>query len=134
MSKYMDKTAEIIYNENCPVCRFEINHYKSYVSKNKLPITFIDLNKVDLNKWNLTQDHAAKKLYAFSKGERFEGIEAFRVLWSEMPRYQALAFLVNIPIFNLLSKLTYDLVLAPIIYQMHLKREAKRRSNTNTTH
>jgi len=50
-----------------------------------------------------------------------------------MPKYRVLAFLVKIPIFNLLSKLTYNLALAPIIYQMHLKREGKRRSNTNTT-
>jgi thiol-disulfide isomerase/thioredoxin len=65
----MDKIIEIIYNENCPVCRFEINHYKSYVTKNKLPIIFIDLNKVNLEKWNLTQDHAAKKLYALVKAK-----------------------------------------------------------------
>jgi hypothetical protein len=50
----MNKIIEIIHNENCPVCRFEINHYKSFVTKNKLPIIFIDLNKVNLEKWNLT--------------------------------------------------------------------------------
>jgi|TARA_B110000240_G_scaffold116264_1_gene130304 predicted DCC family thiol-disulfide oxidoreductase YuxK len=127
----MDEKTEIIYNENCPVCRFEINHYKKYVTKNNLPITFIDLNKVNLDQWNLTQDHAAKKLYAFKAGDKFEGIEAFRVLWSEMPKYRVLAALVKIPILNLLSKSTYNLVLAPIIYRMHLKREAKRQTNTN---
>ena len=125
----MEKKLEIIYNENCPVCRFEINHYKTYAAKKNLSIKFIDLNNVDLKKWNLTKDKAAQRLYAFDQGKKYEGVSAFNILWSKMPRYKFLAFIVQIPILNKASNITYDKILAPIIYKMHLKRELKKSIN-----
>ena len=125
----MGRKLEIIYNENCPVCRFEINHYKTYAAKKNLSIKFIDLNNVDLKKWNLTKDKAAQRLYAFDQGKKYEGVSAFNILWSKMPRYKFLAFIVQLPILNKISNITYEKMLAPIIYKMHLKRELKKSIN-----
>ena len=50
-----------------------------------------------------------------------------------MPRYKFLAFIVQIPILNKASNITYDKILAPIIYKMHLKRELKKSINAKAT-
>ena len=121
----MEKKLEIIYNENCPVCRFEINHYKTYAAKKNLSIKFIDLNNVDLKKWNLTKDKAAQRLYAFDQGKKYEGVTAFKILWSKMPRYKFLAVITDIPIIREISGLVYDKILAPILYKTHLNRVNK---------
>ena len=126
----MTSKLEIIYNENCPVCRFEIKHYQGYVSKNKLPISFIDLNTNDLTEWGVTKDQAAQKLIAIKDGKTLQGIDAFGELWKAMPRYKVLAILIKIPVLNYFSRCLYNFVLAPIIYKMHKNRELKIR-NTN---
>ncbi|MAT00183.1 MAG: thiol-disulfide oxidoreductase, partial [Rhodobacteraceae bacterium] len=76
-----------------------------------------------------TKDKAAQRLYAFDQGKKYEGVSAFNILWSKMPRYKFLAFIVQIPILNKASNITYDKILAPIIYKMHLKRELKKSIN-----
>ena len=126
----MTSKLEIIYNENCPVCRFEIKHYQGYVSKNKLPISFIDLNTNDLTEWGVTKDQAAQKLIAIKDGKTLQGIDACGELWKTMPRYKVLAILIKIPVLNYFSRCLYNFVLAPIIYKMHKNRELKIR-NTN---
>ena len=126
----MTAKLEIIYNENCPVCRFEIKHYQGYVSKNKLPISFIDLNTIDLTEWGVTKDQAAQKLIAIKDGKTLQGIDAFGELWKAMPRYKVLAILIKIPVLSYFSRCLYNFVLAPIIYKMHKNRELKIR-NTN---
>jgi predicted DCC family thiol-disulfide oxidoreductase YuxK len=126
----MTSKLEIIYNENCPVCRFEIKHYQEYVSKRELPISFIDLNTNDLTKWEVTKDQAAKQLIAIKDGKILQGIDAFGELWKTMPRYKVLAILIKLPILNYFSRHLYNLIAAPIIYKMHKNRELKI-GNTN---
>ena len=126
----MMSKLEIIYNENCPVCRFEIKHYQGYVSKNKLPISFIDLNTNDLTKWGVTKDQAAQQLIAIKDGKTLQGIDAFGELWKTMPRYKVLAILIKLPILNYFSRHLYNFIAAPIIYKMHKNRELKI-GNTN---
>ena len=124
----MTSNLEIIYNENCPVCRFEIKHYQECVSKRELPISFIDLNTNDLTKWEVTKDQAAKQLIAIKDGKILQGIDAFGELWKTMPRYKVLAILIKIPILNYFSRSLYNFIVAPIIYKMHKNRELKIRN------
>ncbi|MEO0766279.1 MAG: DUF393 domain-containing protein [Pseudomonadota bacterium] len=118
----MTENTRVLYNADCPVCSFEINHYAAYSVRNGLPIRFEDLNRDALDAWGLTPDEAARRLYVMKDGQMFSGIPAFIVLWQDMPRYRWLARLIALPGLNRLACVTYDYVLAPLIYRWHLRR------------
>lgn len=121
LSNMTDETR-VLYNADCPVCSFEINHYDAYARRKGLPIRFEDLNTQELNDWGLTRDAAARRLYLLKDGQMLSGIPAFIVLWRDMPRYNWLARVVALPGIHKLACLTYDHVLAPAIYRWHLRR------------
>ncbi len=117
--------TRVLYNAECPVCNFEISHYRDYSQNADLPIAFDDLNSAQLARWGLTQDTAARRLYVQKGGELISGIPAFIVLWQDMPKYRWLARLVSLPVVHFLANLAYDYALAPIIYRWHLLRKAR---------
>lgn len=119
------KDVAVLYNAECPVCRFEIDHYRAYCAKQDLGIDYQDLNTADTARWGLSADQAARRLYLRRGDEMLSGIPAFLVLWSEMPRYRWLARLVGLPGLRHIAGWTYDYVLAPIIYRWHLRRKAR---------
>lgn len=122
----MENTPEtkVLYNDNCPVCSFEINHYAAYAERNGLAIQFDDLNGPERAAWGLDADTAARRLYVLKDGELTSGVDAFLVLWHDMPRYRWLARVVGTPGIWQAANLVYDHVLAPLIYRWHLRRQA----------
>jgi predicted DCC family thiol-disulfide oxidoreductase YuxK len=124
--KVMSEPTKVLYNAECPVCRFEIDHYRSYAQKSDLAIRFDDLNSDALAAWNITSDQAARRLYVAHEGQLYSGIPAFIVLWQEMPRYRFLARIVSLPGLHWCACKTYDLTLAPAIYRWHRIRQRRR--------
>lgn len=122
--------TKVLFNDNCPVCSFEINHYAAYAKKQGLPIQFDDLNGPDRAAWGLDEDTAARRLYVLHNGELTSGIPAFLVLWKEMPRYRWLAKVVGLPGIKQLASVAYDYVLAPVIYRWHLRRKSRQISQS----
>lgn len=118
-------SAEVIYNDQCPVCSWEIGHYRAYAEAEGLPLAFHDLNAADLARFGLTEDQAARRLYVLSDGALTSGMPAFFVLWSRMPRYRWLGRLLDRPVLRPLSAWAYDRVLAPLIYAWHRRRQAR---------
>ncbi|MFK7744910.1 MAG: thiol-disulfide oxidoreductase DCC family protein [Roseobacter sp.] len=126
MRKENDQTTSVLYNAQCPVCSYEIDHYAKLSKEQALPIAFDDLNDPDrLARWNVDADAAARRLHVIKGDEMLTGIPAFIVLWQEMPRYRWLARVVGLPIVFQLACAVYDYVLAPVIYRSHLKRIRK---------
>ncbi|MEO0667388.1 MAG: DUF393 domain-containing protein [Pseudomonadota bacterium] len=121
----MSNETRVLYNADCPVCNFEITHYADYSAREGLPIRFDDLNSDALAQWNLDADTAARRLYVLKDGALHSGIPAFVLLWQEMPRYRWLARLVSVPGVHWVACLTYDYVLAPLIYRWHLRRQRR---------
>lgn len=128
MSDTEPKT-KVLYNDQCPVCSFEINHYKGYAERCALPIRFDDLN-TEAARWSMDADVAAQRLYVEKDGQLLSGMPAFRVLWAEMPRYRWLARVTGWPVIRPLSEFTYDRVLAPLIYRWHKKRQTRIQSRS----
>jgi len=124
----MDSTPKtlVLYNADCPVCRFEIRHYARYAAESRLPIRFDDLNAEVRDAWGLDADTAARRLHVLHEGKLTAGIPAFLVLWAQMPRYRWLARLVGAPGVRQLASGVYDFVFAPVIYRWHLRRLARR--------
>ena len=118
----MTNDTRVLYNETCPVCRFEIHHYRDYADSKALPIAFDDLMTGDLTVWGLTQDDAAKRLHVLHQGQIIAGIPAFLVLWEQMPRYRWLGKVVGLPGIKQIAYICYDHLLAPVIYAWHLRR------------
>jgi len=121
----MSQKTSVLYNAQCPVCNFEISHYETYADANGLPIRFDDLNSEALAQWDLTADQAARRLYVAHDGKLTSGIPAFLILWRQMPKYHWLAKLIALPGIRQAASVTYDYVLAPLIYRWHLHRLAK---------
>lgn len=114
--------TQVLFNADCPVCNFEIRHYAKYTEAQDLPVRFEDLNTCELSRWGVTADQAARRLYVRKGDKLLSGIEAFLVLWQEMPRYRWLARLIGLPVIRQGAVLIYDNILAPILYRAHLRR------------
>lgn len=119
--KPMTQDTKVLYNDTCPVCRFEIDHYRKTAAD--LPIRFDRLSQAA--EWGITPDQAARRLHALHQGRLLSGMAAFRALWSVMPRYRWLAQVASWPILRPLLDLTYDHIAAPLLYHAHLRRQAR---------
>ena len=119
-------TTSVLYNANCPVCNFEIQHYAKYSGDNNLPIRFDDLNSGARVHWGLDSDTAARRLYVWHEGAMTSGIPAFLVLWAQMPKYRRLGRIVGLPGVKQIASVLYDHVLATVIYLWHLRRLRKK--------
>ncbi|MFL2789838.1 MAG: thiol-disulfide oxidoreductase DCC family protein [Paracoccaceae bacterium] len=119
----MKPRVRVLYNASCPICNFEIKHYQKYVDKANLAIDFDDLNGANIANWSISPDKAARRLYVSRGDQTVSGIDAFIILWSEMPRYRWLFHFIRQPVIKQFSGLIYDNLLAPFIYYLHLKRQ-----------
>lgn len=122
----MTDETRVLYNDDCPVCSFEIGHYRDYARKSGLPLRFDALTGPDLDRWGVTRDAAARRLHVLKDGQVLTGVDAFVALWSEMPRYRWLARVVTLPAVRPVARLVYDGLLAPLLYRMHLARDRRR--------
>jgi len=115
----------VLYNANCPVCNFEIQHYAQYSGNSELPIRFDDLNSDAHVQWGLDADTAARRPYALYDSVLTSGIPAFLTLWEQMPKYRWLGQVVGLPVVKQFASAPYDYVLAPVVYRWHLRRLRK---------
>lgn len=121
----MPPETRVLYNGDCPICDTEICHYAAYTSKHDLPVRFDDLNTDAREAWGMDETTAAKRMHVMHDGKLYSGIDGFRVLWAQMPRYRWLARLTGIPGIYHISCWLYDYALAPTIYRRHLRRQAR---------
>lgn len=118
--------TEILYNGRCPICSAEIAQYRAQAEKARAPLTFIDLNGTDLSDWAVSQDQATRRLHARKDGQIISGFPAFLVLWRELPRMRWLARLLSLPVLRQIADFGYNALAAPLLYRLHMRREAKR--------
>ena len=123
----MQDGTPVLYNADCPVCSFEIDHYRKRSAKDGLPIRFDDLNGPALSGWGIDADTAARRLHVLHEGRILSGMPAFRALWSSMPRTRWLARLAGLPGLRQGLEFLYDRVGAPLLYRSHLRRKALRK-------
>jgi predicted DCC family thiol-disulfide oxidoreductase YuxK len=120
--------TRVLYNANCPVCRFEIDHYRKVARRDDLPVAFDDLNGPELAAWGIDADAAARRLHVRRGDEVLSGFPAFLALWSEMPRMRWLARALDRPGLRPAGGWVYDRIGAPLLYRAHRRREARGRA------
>ena len=116
----MTQETRVLYNETCPVCRFEIDAYRRRALAGGLPIRFDTLDRAE--DWGLTPDQAARQLHVWQGGRVLSGLGAFRALWAAMPGWRWLARVTGWPVIRPLAALAYSRIAAPILYRAHLRR------------
>lgn len=119
----MTHETRVLYNDTCPVCRFEIDAYRRRAQAEGLPIRFDALDRA--GDWGLTPDQAARSLHVWHDGRVLSGMAAFRALWSAMPRWRWLARMTGLPVIRPLANLVYDRIAAPLLYRAHLRRQRR---------
>jgi predicted DCC family thiol-disulfide oxidoreductase YuxK len=122
----MTQETRILYNAECPVCSFEIDHYAARSRAQNLPLRFEDLNACDPAPYGVTRDQAARRLHVLHDGQVYGGIDAFVVLWQQMPRTRWLARVVGLRGVRPLATFGYDRLAAPLIYRWHLSRQRRK--------
>jgi len=100
---------KVYYNNNCSVCRIEINHY---IRKNTKDIKWIDISnnkeaEIELNK---SARQLLRRLHVMHNNKVYEGVTAFIILWERLPGYRWLSKLVSLPILYQLFYITYEIV------------------------
>ena len=117
--------STILYNDKCPVCSFEIEHYRNLCSKRGIDLVFekISADGPVLMASNLTAEDAKKRLHFLTAdGRLLVGLEAFLALWAEMPGYRVLGRVVSVPGIYHLACLLYDRAVAPALFWWDSRR------------
>jgi predicted DCC family thiol-disulfide oxidoreductase YuxK len=117
----MTKDTRVLYNETCPICRFEVEGYRRMTEATGKPISYQGLSHAA--EWGLTPDQAARRFHVMQDGQLLSGLPAFRALWQQMPRFQFLARLTALPVIAPVAGAVYDHILAPLLYRAHLRRQ-----------
>jgi len=119
----MTKT-DVLYNDECPICSFEIKHYDKIATRDDLPLQFDPLTNA-ASDWGIGPEVAAKRIHIRHNGKIIDGMPAFLIIWSQIPRYQWLARLLSKPVIRPLSVRLYDHVAAPLLYALHKRRQRR---------
>jgi predicted DCC family thiol-disulfide oxidoreductase YuxK len=115
--------CRILYNDTCPVCRREVEHYGRHAAARGVPLRLDPLgNAAD---YGLTDDQAARALHVMVDGRLLRGIPAFQAVWDRLPGYKWLARVTRWPVVRPVVTFAYDRVLAPLIYRWHLARVSR---------
>ena len=121
---FMNKLT-ILYNDQCPVCTFEINHYRKLCAKNKIDLGFEKISEQGpmLTISDLSVQEAKRRLHVKTEsGELKAGVDAFLALWNRMPGYRILGKIVALPGIYRVSNWIYDRALAPLLFWWDTKR------------
>lgn len=119
----MTDETRILYNDTCPLCRFEVDHYRAAAARDGAALRFDRLEEAA--RWGLTPDQAARRLHVLRGGELLSGLEAFRAIWATLPRWRWLARVTGWPVIRPAMTALYDRIAAPLLYRAHLRRQVK---------
>jgi predicted DCC family thiol-disulfide oxidoreductase YuxK len=124
----MTEETRVLYNDTCPVCAFEVAHYRRLAERHGLPVAFDPLARAA--DWGMTEDQAARAFHVRAGGETLRGLAAFRALWARMPGWRWLVWLTGLPGVRGLAALVYDRAAAPLLYAWHRRRRARQADAT----
>lgn len=121
----MTDEIRILYNDTCPVCRFEIDGYRALAERRSLPLGFDTLDRAE--SWGLTRDAAARRLHVRTgDGAVLSGMAAFRAIWARLPHLRWAARVTGWPLLRQAFAFGYDRIAAPLLYRAHLRRQRRK--------
>ena len=103
------------FNESCNICNTEINHYKK-INKTIDWINVIN-NKNAYIETKLTPKKLIRRIHIIKNNKLYKGLDAFIIIWNEIPRYRFLAKFTSIPIIYQISWLIYEFIALILFYK-----------------
>jgi len=113
---------EVLYNDDCPICRREIKHYAGLSGD---AVEFVKITEQSAADWGLTPDQATQQIHARSDGSVIIGVDAFISVWQKLPYYRVLAPIVGLRPIKFVTSIVYRKILAPLLYAMHQRRQRR---------
>ena len=104
--QHLEKIPKVYFNNSCSVCRMEINHYKKFNEK----LGWIDVtnNKEAQKETAKSSAELIRRLHVEQDGKIYQGIDAFLIVWSRLPKYRWLYKLVKTPGIYHASYVAYE--------------------------
>jgi predicted DCC family thiol-disulfide oxidoreductase YuxK len=121
------KPLTVIYDGSCPVCRHEIDTYRRVAKASGVAMDWCDISRRDMPQAarGMSVDEAARRLHVLDSGRLFAGVDAFEVIWSQLPALRPLARLLQWPVVRPVAHLVYEGVLAPALYRLNRNRRER---------
>jgi predicted DCC family thiol-disulfide oxidoreductase YuxK len=89
--------SKIFYDGNCVVCDIEIGHYKR-IAPNEFDLVDISAPDFDAAKFGFDSKDVNREMHVMGPDQTVHvGVEAFRHIWSRIPKYQWLSGLIGQP-------------------------------------
>mgnify|MGYP001462031289 CR=1 FL=1 len=98
----------VFYDGKCGLCSREINHYKKICNSNNFTWIDITIESKALSKFGVSQSQGLMYLHATLDNEKiFVGIDAFLLIWRNLPRWKFLAFFIGLPLIKKVCSVIY---------------------------
>lgn len=98
----------VFYDGQCGLCSKEINHYKKVAAEGIFDWQDVTRDTTVLKQEGISVTQALKSLHARdNNGNMHIGVDAFILIWRQLPRWKVLAFWVGLPGIKQLASLAY---------------------------
>ena len=108
--KYLNNDGVVLFNEECGICNFEINHYKKR-------------SKLRFENCSNLEDKYLKQLHVrFSDNSELVGVDAFIYVWNHTKGFHYLSKIIKFPIIYTISKMVYKVIAVLLFYRFKIKK------------
>ncbi len=124
------KGLTVYYNGDCPVCSSQIKRYRQLSRGVKPAIKWRDVVQYPhaMRRFKVDPEEAKKRLHVVDgAGKLHSGVDAFALLWAEIPKLQRAARLLEIEPLRRVAALVYDRALVPALCSFNAYREMRQK-------
>ena len=100
----------VFYDGKCGLCRREIQHYQRIAPRDRFLWRDITVDPASIESIGIRYADGLKLLHAHDiQGTLYVGVDAFLLIWREIPRWCVLASVIALPGIHTLANLAYNL-------------------------
>ena len=118
-----------LYNGACPVCGPEVRRYQRIDARGSGDLGWRDISQdpAILEALGLKLEDVKERLHVVDDaGAIHIGVDAFAVLWAELPGHRWLSTMIRLPVVHPMARFVYDRALAPTLYRWNRYRDRRR--------
>jgi predicted DCC family thiol-disulfide oxidoreductase YuxK len=98
----------VFYDGKCGICRREIEHYKHVAPQGVFIWQDITTDASALENLGITYANGLRLLHAQdAQGKMHVGVDAFLLIWQQIPRWRMLGVLVGLPLVRRFANTAY---------------------------
>ena len=102
------KKIKVFYDGSCNICKKEISFYSKIDKNNSFKWINIHDKNGEINRTGLTKNELMSALHIQKKnGSIIKGVEAFKVLWSELKYFKILSFFLKFKLVEFFANKIY---------------------------